>query len=103
MIRLITIILLLLPLSSYSLPKDKSKHLIISGIISTSTSIVVYEFTENKKVSIISGVSTSLLIGLGKELIYDKVMRKGNPEFEDMLSNFVGVSFSIPLTLIYLK
>ena len=99
----ITLLLLLSSLSSYPLPKDKSKHLIVSGVISTGASIIVYQFTGNKKTSIITGVSTSLLIGLGKELIYDKAMKRGNPEFEDMLANFVGVSFSIPLTLIYLK
>lgn len=32
-----------------------------------------------------------LLIGIGKELVYDKLMKKGTPSWKDLLADIIGI------------
>lgn len=36
-------------------------------------------------------VSVTLLIGVAKEVIYDKWMRKGTPQWKDIICDIVGI------------
>lgn len=34
----------------------------------------------------------ALLIGMGKEIIYDKLMKRGTPQWKDLVADLVGIA-----------
>lgn len=34
----------------------------------------------------------ALLIGVGKEIIYDKLMKRGTPQWKDLVADLVGIA-----------
>lgn len=65
--------------------RDKIKHFVVS-LLGT---LVIGIFLEWYLASAIM-----LLIGATKEIVYDKLMNKGCPEWMDMLFNLAGISVS---------
>lgn len=87
--KLLTIILFTLTLTSQAqLARDKQEHLICGSAIGFWASSA----TVNKKpsISFVYSIGSSALIGGGKELIYDKWMGKGTPEFKDFAWTVAG-------------
>lgn len=65
--------------------KDKIKHLVWGSLITLGIAlaiIVIWNPILHPEIVLISGVIGSL-IGIGKELIWDKLLKKGSPEFAD--------------------
>jgi hypothetical protein len=89
--RTIFVILLLMVTifaKSQMIPEDKQQHFIAGTAIGFWASVA----TVNKKpmVSLAWSVGASTVIGAGKEIIYDKWMGKGVPEFKDALWTTIG-------------
>ena len=77
------------------IPQDKLLHAGGCYVISSTTSSIVYNITENRKKAFIYGVLSSVVIGGIKEL-YD--IKHGDSSWGDMGANVVGGtlgSFSI--------
>ena len=80
---------------SITIPQDKLLHAGGCYVISSTTSSIVYNITENRKKAFIYGVLSSVVIGGIKEL-YD--IKHGDSSWGDMGANVVGGtlgSFSI--------
>jgi len=96
--RLLIIILLFINTTCVSqslIPQDKLLHTGGCYVISSTTSSIVYNITENRKKAFIYGVLSSVVIGGIKEL-YD--IKHGDSNWGDMGANVVGGtlgSFSI--------
>tara|TARA_Y100000385_G_scaffold156033_1_gene161829 strand:- start:365 stop:670 length:306 start_codon:yes stop_codon:yes gene_type:complete len=96
--RLLIIILLFINTTCVSqslIPQDKLLHAGGCYVISSTTSSIVYNITENRKKAFIYGVLSSVVIGGIKEL-YD--IKHGDSNWGDMGANVVGGtlgSFSI--------
>jgi uncharacterized protein YfiM (DUF2279 family) len=71
---------------SAQIPKDKQDHFVAGVLIGFSSSAL----TVNTNKSLITSLSSSVIIGGGKELIYDKWMGKGTPEFKDFAYTIAG-------------
>ena len=65
--------------------EDKLKHIVISAVIMVLLSLFLPK--------LIAAIIT-LAIGIGKEL-YDKYTGKGCAEWEDLLSDLVGIAIGI--------
>lgn len=61
---------------------DKKIHLIGSFVVCLLLSFVVH---------LLIAVGITLALGIAKELIYDKLLAKGTPEWNDFLADVVGV------------
>ena len=84
--KLPPIVLILLPLltSAQLIKQDKIKHITVSA---TLTVVSMQMFKDRPLIA----VSSVLMIGLGKELVYDKMLDRGCCEVSDMAANVVGV------------
>ena len=78
--------------SAQFIQQDKLLHMGGSYVISSGVSAIVYNKTNNEKKALIYGLTTAMVIGLGKE-IYDR--KHGNPDIKDMLANSVGASLGV--------
>ena len=65
--------------------EDKLKHIIVSAVIMVILSLFIPK--------ILAAIIT-ICIGIGKEL-YDKYSGKGCSEWEDLLSDFIGILIGI--------
>ena len=77
------------------IPQDKLLHAGGCYVISSTTSSIVYNITENRKKAFIYGLSSAIIVGGVKE-IYD--IKCGDSNWGDMGANVVGGtlgSFSI--------
>ena len=87
--KTLTIILLLLTsVCQAQLPKDKQNHLVCGSAIGFWASSA----TINKPVinSLCWSIGSTVVIGGSKELIYDKWMGKGTPEWKDLGWTVIG-------------
>lgn len=66
---------------SSQLPKDKQAHLLAGTLIGFSMSSITVD--SKPVVSLVWSLGTTVVIGGGKELIYDKALRMGKPEWKD--------------------
>ena len=71
------------------IPQDKLLHMGGCYAISATTSSIMYNITENRKKSLIYGISTAVVIGSIKE-IYD--IKCGNSDWGDVGANVVGAT-----------
>lgn len=65
--------------------KDKLKHLVLGSLITLVVAIaiiVIWNPILHPEIVLISGI-VGCLAGIGKELIWDKLLGKGTPEFAD--------------------
>ena len=68
---------------------DKQKHIIASAVIYTVSEQGLYYL--GQKNSEIKAVAIALSIGIGKELVWDKWMQKGTPDWGDFGADCVGL------------
>lgn len=64
---------------------DKLKHIVVSAIIAV---------TLNLFLPWLVAALITLSIGIGKE-IYDKISKKGHPEWKDLLDDLIGILIGI--------
>lgn len=70
--------------------KDKLMHLIAGFIISLIIGII----------NPVLGLVTATLIGAGKEVVYDKILKKGCFEVADFFATFIGGAISTAFILL---
>jgi len=70
--------------------QDKLNHLFWGAVIAFSMIFVM--LMTGSYVPLIPTLAGSLL-GAGKELVYDKHMKRGTPEFLDFVATFLGAFF----------
>jgi len=75
--------------------KDKILHL-VAGFIITFIICIISGYIN---ITIWTGIIATILIGAGKEIIYDHYMKKGKPEWLDFVWTVIG---GIMGTLLYL-
>lgn len=44
----------------------------------------------------------TLAVGIGKELIYDKWLSKGTPQWKDIVADVVGIAAGIVIAVLYI-
>jgi competence protein ComGC len=97
---ILTLLLLFTTLFTQAWEQDKTKHLLAGAVINVGTQVVVYQITKDRNKAMISGILSGVLISAGKELIYDKMMKKGNPEWADFGAGCIGVTITVPIKFI---
>lgn len=55
--------------------------------------------TFSKFIPVSLSCALTLSIGIAKELIWDKAMKKGCPEWQDIVSDIIGILYAFILTL----
>jgi hypothetical protein len=87
------------------IPKDKIKHLVFgSGITTVCAFAIIFIWSPvlHPEVTLISGVIGSLA-GIGKELVWDKWLKKGTPEFADAYATiWVSLTTAILIYMAYI-
>jgi len=98
-----SIILLLI---SFSLSAQKmaneTKHVYAGMIITVGTSELLQQYNVKPYKAILLGFGMGILAGASKELIYDKLMKRGNCDkfdfFNTAWGSLCGVAICIPLS-----
>jgi hypothetical protein len=93
---------------SINLFASETKHFLAGGISAVSGYSLTRLITLNKYrsqpnaeekrrlISLFSGITTSIAAGFSKEVIWDLMLKKGEPSFEDFKATFSGgITFSI--------
>ena len=89
--------------------KDKHKHYVAGLLIAASTSgmmkLILKKDDRNYALkAFLAGLGTSFVVGVGKEVVYDKMMGKGTPDYKDaVVTALGGVNGSVTVDLIDLK
>ena len=60
---------------------DKVKHISLSGLMTVGLSL----FMKPRYAAF-----TSFAVGMGKEILYDKILGNGKPDFADVVANGIG-------------
>ncbi len=77
--------------------KDKADHLLASAFLAGAQYYALRrEFDWSHERSVNIAVSSTLVIGLGKE-IYDHVSRKGTPSVKDLAADVLGIAVAATL------
>ncbi len=77
--------------------KDKADHLLASAFLTGAQYYALHrelDWSHERSVSI--AVSSTLVIGLGKE-VYDHLSRKGTPSVKDMIADVLGIGVAAVL------
>ena len=77
---------------NYDRMNDKVKHIIAGAIIGVVFAVLIKIFWIRDLMILSAGIA--LLAGIAKEIIWDKWLRKGTPEFTDAWFTFWGGLFS---------
>lgn len=52
-------------------------------------------------ISILGSVLVALAIGVAKEVIWDKLLKKGSPSWHDIICDLIGVAIAVIVLLLY--
>lgn len=63
-----------------------------SGILVIIASLVV---------SVFYAVCFSLLVGLFKEVVWDKILNRGTPDVKDIIANIIGIVLSLIILFLF--
>ena len=99
-----TLILILLSFT-LSGQSDKSdvKHVYASLGLTVIGSEISYHYTKNVTKSLLMGSATALTIGLGKEFIYDRTLKKGTFSKMDIFFDVWGVLLGVVIERCWLN
>ena len=89
---LILLALLLIYVQSFCqiIPYDKQLHYAAGMMVGYPTAIFSYTYTENVSKTFLWTIGTTAFIAGTKEIVYDKWMERGTPEFKDFLWTMGG-------------
>ena len=73
--------------SAQFIQRDKLLHAGGCYAISSSVSAIVYDKTKDKRKALVYGFTTSIIVGVAKE-VYD--IKHGNPDIKDIMADIVG-------------
>lgn len=78
---------------------DKISHFSMGYVIGATTTNLLEQHIGKQK-AILIGCGTSIITGIAKEVVYDKLLRRGTPEFDDVTATLLGgISGSIIITI----
>lgn len=49
-----------------------------------------------------AAAAITLAIGIGKELIYDLLLKKGTPQWKDIISDLTGIAAAVMIAVLYM-
>jgi hypothetical protein len=107
--KIIPILLILISMQSFAqvdlgisgIPFDKKLHYGFGIVIASSSYAILKYNTESNTISVIGSVLMTALIGGAKELVWDKWLDKGTPEWKDFWATMVGCgTFIIPVSIV---
>lgn len=78
---------------------DDSKHFYAGLGISVCTSALVYELTDNNKLSLAIGFASGVGAGVLKEYWWDKHLQRGTFSKEDLYTTMWGSFTSVPILI----
>ena len=78
---------------------DDSKHFYAGLGISVGTSALVYELTDNNKLSLAIGFASGVGAGVLKEYWWDKHLQRGTFSKEDLYTTMWGSLTSVPILI----
>lgn len=78
--------------SAQFIQQDKLLHAGGCYAISSSVSALVYDKTKDRRKAILYGLTTSIFIGVAKE-VYD--IKHGNPDIKDIAADVVGAGLGV--------
>ncbi len=93
------LILITLNLSAQLKIKDDTKHYYAGLGISVGTSALVYELTDNNKLSLAIGFASGVGAGVLKEYWWDKHLQRGTFSKEDLYTTMWGSFTSVPILI----
>ena len=79
--------------------KDDTKHYYAGLGISVCTSALVYELTDNNKLSLAIGFASGVGAGVLKEYWWDKHLQRGTFSKEDLYTTMWGSLTSVPILI----
>ena len=79
--------------------KDDTKHYYAGLGISVCTSALVYELTDNNKLSLAIGFASGVGAGVLKEYWWDKHLQRGTFSNEDLYTTMWGSLTSVPILI----
>ena len=74
-------------------PLDKTLHFSAGYLTSVSGYIIAKKL--NAKHPMIIGISSSILVGAGKEIVYDYLLKKGTPTVNDFIWTAIGGGYGV--------
>ena len=96
--RKLLFILLISSVSYGQIARDKKLHFACGAIISVATYDYVFKKTKSKKKAFIWSVTSSIIAGIGKELL-DQYNYKGFDKKDLLASSLGGLSASITINI----
>ena len=78
--------------SAQFIQQDKLLHAGGCYAISSSVSALVYDKTKDRRKAILYGLTTSIFIGVAKE-VYD--IKHGNPDIKDIAADVIGAGLGV--------
>ena len=94
-----TILLILLSLKLSSQIDDKTLHVYSGFAITMVTSEVLQGCNVKPWKAVLIGFGAGVLAGAGKELVWDKAMRRGTPDSWDFVSTLWGSMIAVTLDI----
>lgn len=73
------------------LPQDKANHALYCAVICTLLMLVL---------PLVYAVTVTLIIAAAKEVLHDWYLKRGEPSWQDMLANALGISVPVVASLI---
>ena len=101
MIKILILLFLSFSLSAQRMANE-TKHVYAGMIITVGTSEILQQYNVKPYKAILFGFGMGILAGASKELIYDKLMKRGNCDKYDFFNtawgSLCGVAICIPLS-----
>lgn len=72
------------------MPFDKLLHAAMTGFLAAFGALVLNVFGMPAQQALIASITAALTIGALKELVWDRLLGRGQPELADMLANGIG-------------
>ena len=99
--RKLLFILIFIPLLSFS-QDDRTKHMIAGNVISLGVGAITYELTDKPFLSLAVGFSSGVLVGVLKEVVWDRAMQKGTYNKTDMMDTAWGSTIGTLMVTVYI-
>lgn len=72
------------------MPFDKLLHAAVTGFLAAFGALALGMFGLSPQQALVTGIFTALTIGALKELVWDRLLGRGQPEMADMIANGIG-------------
>ena len=80
-----------------NIPTDKLLHFLVGSAVYLAISSFAKMLGFSTENSVVFGFCTSGLVSVAKEVIWDKILKNGTPDFSDAYSGILGAVFTLIL------